>query len=168
MKKFVRALIFFVFCFTATACDPGTFVITPQSLEGVVRIQLIDYENPNQDHFISWVPNHFGDLLPYDSTQETVVEELPEEKIDDFLNSFSQTDILNTYYAYNSPKDMCIKLIYENGEFLIIWANYKIGSHAGYIGDYLPDGTVSYFWGCFSSLEYYEDLVNEYFTTQLN
>ena len=168
MGKFFFTIIFLLFCFTATACDPDSLKIPPQSLEGVARIQLIEYENPTQEHFISWGPNHFDDLLSYDSTQETIVEELPEEKIDDFLDSFSQTDILYTYYAYNSPQDMCIKLTYENENLLIIWADYKNNSFAGYIGEYLADGTVSYFWGCFSSLGYYEDLVSEYFTTQLN
>lgn len=167
MKKLCAILLIFL-CFSATACDPGTYVVEPELLEDVIRIELVNYENPTQKHFISWVPNHFDDLVSYDNTKETILEELEEEQIDNFTADFSQTDILNTYYAYNSPKDICIKLTYENGNFLIIWANYKNNSFAGYIGEYLADGTVSYFWGSFSDLAYYENLVSEYFTTPLN
>ena len=84
-----------------------------------------------------------------------------------FLSSFKETDILHTYYAYDSPRDICIKLSYDNGNFLIIWANYKEGSYAGYIGEYLHDGSVLSFWGSFSSITYYEELVGNYFSTEL-
>ena len=120
-------------------------------------------ENPNQTHFISWVPNHFEDLKPFDTANATVIETLQEEKKEDFLNAFMQTDILHTYYAYDSPADVCIRLNYENGDFLIIWSNYKAYAFAGYIGKYSADGTVLSFWGSFSSLSYYQDLINDFF-----
>ena len=155
-------------CFTFVACDPGAFVITEEDLKDVTSVTLITYENPDQKHFLSWVPNHFDDLVSYDASKETLLEELPDEKKDEFLTSFSQTHILHTYYAYDSPKDICIKLTYLNGNFLIIWANYKNESFSGYIGEYSADGAVLSFWGSFSSLEYYKDLVSEYFATSLN
>lgn len=150
-------------CFCLCSCDPGTHTITPNSLEGVKTIELIEYKNPNQKHFSSWVPNHFEDLKPFDTANATVIETLQEEKNSDFLNSFMQTDILHTYYAYDSPADICIRLNYENGNFLIIWSNYKKNSFAGYIGEYSADGTVLSFWGSFSRLSYYQDLINTFF-----
>ena len=42
--------------------------------------------------------------------------------------------VLYKYYAYNSPKDICIRLNYEKGNFLIVWANYAENSYVGYIG----------------------------------
>ena len=101
--------------------------------------------------------------MPFVSDNATVLADLPTDKIQDFLDAFSKTDILSTYYAYNSPKDVCIKLNYENGNFLILWANYIDNSYAGYIGEYSSDGTVLSFWGSFSALGYYEDLVEQYF-----
>ena len=150
-------------CFSLCACDPGMFSIDRDSLNDVVGVDLIEYANPNQKHFPSWVPDQFDKLVPFVPDNATVLESLPSEKISDFLDAFSETYILHTYYAYNSPKDVCIRLNYANGNFLIIWANYSANSHAGYIGEYSSDGTVLSFWGSFGSLNNYKDLLNQYF-----
>ena len=163
MRKIIYFLCLIITCFCVCACDPDSYTINPNSLEGVKTIELVEYKNPNQKHFLSWVPNHFDELKPFDAANATVIETLQEEKISDFLDSFMQTDILHTYYAYDSPVDICIRLNYENGNFLIIWSNYKKNSFAGYIGEYSADGTVLSFWGSFSSLSYYQDLINTFF-----
>ena len=150
MRKFIGLVFILIVCFTSIACDPGTYVISPESLDNVVHVELVNYENPDQKHFVSWVPNHFDDLVSYDISKETLLEELTDEKKDELLTSFSQTDILHTYYAYDSPKDICIKLTYSSGNFLIVWADYKNNSFAGYIGEYTADGAVVSFWGSFS------------------
>ena len=163
MKKFICFLCLLSVCFSLCACDPGSFIVTVEDLDGVVSIELIEYNNSNQKEFNSWVPNHFNKLKPFKPENATVIEELQEDKEQDFLDAFMQTDILHTYYVYDSPKDVCIRLNYANGNFLIIWANYKEQSYSGYIGEYSSDGTVVSFWGCFSNLIYYQDLVNNYF-----
>ena len=168
MKRTVTILSVILFCITLCSCDPGTFIIEENYLEGVTTVELIKYDNSNQKSFFSWVPNQFDKLKPFDILRYTVLEELHNEDIDDFLNSFKDTEILHTYYAYDSPKDICLKLNYSNGNFLIIWSNYKENNFAGYIGEYLPDGTVLSFWGSFSALFYYEELVNTYFSIKLD
>ena len=167
MKKTVAIIVVMMICFTMCACDPGSFSIDREELNNIVSVELIEYANSNQKHFTSWVPDQFDKLLPFDSVNATTLEILSSEKISDFLDAFSKTDILHTYYAYNSPKDVCIKLNYESGNFLIIWANYSDNSYAGYIGEYSSDGDVLSFWGSFSALSYYKDLVNQYFTYKL-
>ena len=151
-------------CFCLCSCDPGTYTINPNSLEGVKTIELIDYKNPDQKHFASWEPNHFEDLKPFDTAKATVIEILQEERKSDFLDAFMQTDILNKYYNHDSPADICIRLNYENGNFLIIWSDYKKNSFAGYIGEFSADGTVLSFWGSFSGLSYYQELINNFFS----
>ena len=167
MKKMISIMIIMIMCFSLSACDPGSFSINRDSLKSVVSVDLIEYTNPNQKHFTIWVSDQFKELIPFVPANATVLESLPSEKISEFLDAFSETDILHTYYAYNSPKDVCIRLNYENGNFLIIWANYAENSYAGYIGEYDSDGTVLSFWGSFSSLNYYMDLVNQYFIYSL-
>ena len=164
MKKIICFLCLIIMCFCLCSCDPGTYTINPNSLEGVKTIELIDYKNPDQKHFASWEPNHFEDLKPFDTAKATVIEILQEERKSDFLDAFMQTDILYEYYAYDSPVDICIRLNYENGNFLIIWSNYKKNSFAGYIGEYSADGTVLSFWGSFSGLLYYQGLINNFFS----
>ena len=167
MKKIIALILLTTICFSMCACDPISFVINRESLDDVIGVELIEYVNPDQKHFITWVPDQSDDLAPFNLDNTKVLETLPEEKISDFLDAFSATDILHTYYAYNSPKDICIRLNYENGDFLIIWANYAENSYAGYIGEDCADGTVSCFWGCFSSISYYRDLVSQYFNYTL-
>ena len=167
MKKLVALILMLILIFSICACDPGTFVINRDSLDDVISVELIEYANPDQKAFTTWVPDQFDKLLPFNIANATILETLPEEKIPDFLDAFSATDILRTYYAYNSPKDICIRLNYENGDFLIIWANYAENRFAGYIGEYSADGTVLSFWGSFSALDYYKDLVNDFFVCKL-
>ena len=167
MKRIISLVLLMIICFLLSACDPGSFSINRESLNDVISVELVEYTNPNQKHFSSWVPDQFDKLMPFVPANATVLESLPSEKTAEFLDAFSNTDILHTYYAYNSPKDVCIRLNYENGNFLIIWANYAKSSYAGYIGEYASDGTVLSFWGSFSSLNYYTDLVNQYFNYSL-
>lgn len=167
MKKRICLVICIGLCCLLCACDPGSYSPEAESLGDIVSIELIEYTNEHQDHFISWVPDQFDQLLPFDSDNATVLETLPVEKIADFLDAFQKTEILSEYYVYNSPKDICIRLNDANGDFLIIWANYAEGSFVGYIGEYASDGTVLSFWGCFSALQYYKDLVNQFFIYQL-
>ena len=168
MIKKISLVILIIICFTLTSCDPGPYTINRDSLNDVIGVDLIEYTNPDQKHFISWVPDQFDELVPFVPANATVLESLPSEKIPEFLDAFSNTDILHTYYAYNSPKDVCIRLNYENGNFLIIWANYAENRFAGYIGEYASDGNVLSFWGSFSALFYYTDLVSQYFNYSLN
>ena len=168
MKKAVPLILLTIICLSMCACDPSTYPINREELNDVVSVELIEYANPNQKHFTTWVPDQFNKLVPFDSANATTLEVLSSEQISDFLDAFSKTDILHTYYAYNSPKDVCIRLNYQNGNFLIVWANYLDDSYAGYIGEYSSDGTVLSFWGSFSGLSYYEDLVNQFFAYKLD
>ena len=170
MKKICIFLSLVILCCSLCACDPASNTagsIGQEALENVISIELIQYENPEQSSFAFWAPDHFDKLLPFDSSQATVLEILPAEKTSDFLDTFSETGILVEYYAYDSPKDVCLRLNYENDNFLIIWANYAEDSHAGYIGEYSSDGTVLSFWGSFESLQDYTDLVEQFFDYSL-
>ncbi len=167
MKKLSFLLSLAMLCCLLCACDPSFYTIDQKVLDTVISIELIEYDNPNQKTLKTWVFKQFNKLIPFDPERVTVLETLPAEKNADFLESFSKTEILHSYYAYNSPKDICLRLNYANGDFLILWTNYANNSFAGYIGEYSSDGTVLSFWGSFSSLRYYEDLVEGYFTYSL-
>lgn len=167
MKRLLAFILVIVICIFMCSCDPAPFSIDRDSLNDFISIDLIEYKNSNQKEFFTWVPNQFDKLIPFVPANATIIETLPSEKISDFLDAFTETDILHTYYAYNSPKDICIRLNCENGNFLIIWANYAINTFRGYIGEYSSDGSVLSFWGCFSSVTYYENLVNQYFNYKI-
>ena len=167
MKKWSFLFVLTALCLLLGACDPGFYTVDQEELKQVVSVELIQYGNPEQKHFSSWVPDQFKKLVSFDAEKATVLETLPADKIPEFLDAFSEAEILHTYYAYNSPRDICLRLNYENGDFLIAWANYAEGSYAGYIGEYSSSGTVLSFWGSFCSLPEYKSLVNDYFTQSL-
>ena len=167
MKKAITLILLAVMCCSTCACDPGRAHIDKEDLNNVVSVELIQYENPNQKSFITWVPDQSDKLAPFVLDNVTVLETLPAEKIPDFFDAFSEKDILYKFYAYDSPKDVCIRLNYQNGDFLIVWANYADENHSGYIGEYSADGTVSFFWGSFEALDDYEELVNDFFAYEL-
>lgn len=166
--KAITVLVFLLaFCFTLSACDPGNFQFTSDELASVTSIELISYDNPEQKHFASWVPDHTSDLKPFDDTKASRLEVLDDDKISDFLDELCEYNILYKYFAYDSPNGTCLKLNYRNGDFLIVWSYYQNGSFSGYIGRYSSDGEVAEFFGCFESLTYYKNLVNDYFQIQI-
>lgn len=167
MKKIAFLISLVMICCLLCACDPAIHTADQSSLSQVVSIELIQYDNTNQKHFASWVPDQFYRLMSFDLDKLTVLEILPAEKNHEFLEMFLKAEILSEYYAYNSPKDVCIRLNYQNGNFLILWADYDRPSYAGYIGEYDSSGNVLSFWGSFCALEDYKYLVNHFFTYQL-
>ncbi len=168
MKKILILIFILALCAALTSCDPGLYYFEMSELsENVVRIDLIDYDNPDQKGFISWVPDHSDDLLPFDESKCTRLEELDDGKGVDLLNDLSRSEILHHYYAYNSPNGISLRLTYENGDFLIVNCDSQNETYAGYIGKYSADGEVVEFYGCFSSYRYFEHLVNNYFDKKL-
>ena len=163
MKRIITLLFLFLLCFVLCACDPGTTRADAGSVKDIAAIELIEYSNPEQKKFSSWVMDHSDELLSFDESRVTVLETLPEEKTGDFLDSLAKKEVLSDYYCYNSPADVCIRIRYTDGHFMILWTNYKQNSYRGYIGEYAPDGSVLSFLGTFSSLQFYQELVNNFF-----
>lgn len=97
----------------------------------------------------------------------TVLETLDDAKKSDFLKQLSEAYILDKYYVYNSPKGICIKLSYSNGDFLIITCNYAEKAFGGYIGIYSENGDVAEFIGSFSGYDSFESLVNDFFEIKI-
>ena len=168
MKKvtalFAIVLVLCSLCIFA-ACDPTTSYFDHEYLSEIVSIELVDYNNPKQREFISWVPDHTADLKPFDNSKLSVLETLDENKIPDFIDTLCECLILDTYFAFDSPNGLCLKLIYSNGDFLIV--NWYKKSFVGYIGKFSPNGEVAEFIGCFASANSYEILVNDYFQTKI-
>ena len=163
MKKIICFLCLIIFTLSFEACDALRIQPNLESLAEITSIELIEYTNPNQKSFLSWVPDHSDELVPFDCSKVTILETLPKDQHTNFTIAFSQTVVLYHYYKYDSPAGICIKATYSNGNFLIMSQD----SSAGYIGEFSQDGNVVNFWGAFSSSHYYENLVNDFFTYQI-
>lgn len=147
------------------ACDPSDYYFTQEELSDIVSIELINYENPAQKSFFSWVPDHTSDLKPFDNKKVCVLESLAEDKFSQFVETLCDCLILETYFAYDSPKGICVKKSYSDGDFLILSCNEQ--TFAGYVGKFSSDGEVARFIGCFCNRDSFEALVNDYFVTNL-
>ena len=146
-------------------CDPSTYRFEQTDFSDVVSVELVNYDNSEQKHFFSWVPDHSSELKSFDDSQLSVLEALGEDSIPDFIDTLCECDILAEYYAYDSPNGVCIMLTFSDGDFLII--NCKEDSYAGYIGLYSSDGNVKKFIGCFSYFNAFKVLVNNYFHIEI-
>ena len=147
MKKRLALILCLALILTFPGCDPASFSFKSYGLEEkVVRVELVNYENPNQKSFVSWVPNHSKQLKPVDLSKITVVQELPAEQNQTFIKQLTEARILYKYYDTDSPKDLCIRLTFDNGEFLLICDEKGSG---GYIGSYSQEGKVLDFFGTF-------------------
>ena len=169
MKKIITtilaALLILSALYTLVACDPDTFYFDHEYLSDIVSIELIRYDNPEQKHFSSWVPDHTSDLKPFEDSKLNVLETLDENKISDFIDTLCECHILDKYYAFDTPNGICLKLNYSNGDLLIVSCNKN--SSAGYIGKFFSNGEVAEFIGCFSAPNYFETLVNDYFQMKI-
>ena len=168
MKKFSLFLSMIFCCFLFSSCDPAISQFDTLDLkENLVEIALIDYENPEQKQFISWIPNCFSKLVPFETSNSTIVEVLSKEKYSKFIEQLSEVSILSEYYAFDSPNDLCIQLSYENGDFLILTCNRQDKSYRGYIWMYSQNGDVKNFIGSFERYDSFQSLVNNFFDTKI-
>lgn len=71
------------------ACDPSSYQFDYQDLkDNTVTIELIHYDNPEQNSFISWIPNHSSALAPISKLPRmSVLETLDDEKKSDFFKT---------------------------------------------------------------------------------
>ena len=163
MKRF-RPITFIVLpllSFSITSCDPASSTLEYNELnEDVVSVDLIDYKNENQKSFTSWVPDHESDLVPFVVENATIIKSLDNNVIDTFVQKVCSYTLLVKYYAYDSPKGVCIRMNHKNEDFTILWA--PANSFRGYIGKFSPNGDVKEYYGCYEG-NYIDNLLENYF-----
>ncbi len=168
MKKPQFLLLPLLLCLFLTSCDPMSNHYDYDALaESVESVSLVQYENPDQKKFGTWVFHQFTRLKAVDMEKITLLETLDGEKLPDFLQQLSDETILDTYYAYDSPRGICLRLNHKNGDFTLITCDHENKAFRGYIGRYTADGKVASFVGCFADYTSFSDLVNGFFTTQV-
>ena len=167
MKRIAALLLCIVLMLTLTACGPVMIHLDKSELENkVVKVELIHYENPKQKLFKSWVPDHSKKLKPFEEVRVVVLEELPTERMSEFLDQLSETGIWDKFWAVDSPRCFCLRLTYDDGSFLIL--NCYGHSYGGYIGTYASDGEVQDFIGSFCEWSGFRDLVENFFSIDLD
>ena len=168
MKKLPFLLLPLLLCLFLPSCDPSPYRYDYDTLaESVESVSLVQYENPDQKKFVTWVFQQSSLLKAVDTEKITLLETMDGEKLPDFLQQLSGELILDTYYAYDSPRGICLRLNHKNGDFTLITCDSENKAFRGYIGRYTADGEVASFVGCFAGYTSFSDLVNGFFSTQV-
>lgn len=163
MKNKSLCLLCIVFMLMLTACDPPPPVSIPISeLEGQVsKVELIHYENPKQKSYRFWDMNHSKQLKPFNDDNDTVIAELPPERIPELLNRVSAMELIPGLYPFDSPKCLCLRLTFIDDSFMII--NCDEHDSLGYVGTYSNDGEVLDYIGSPNSIREYADIIGDFF-----
>lgn len=168
MKRIVAVILTLVLLLPLYSCDPMPYNFDYQELkQEVIGIELIEYDQPKTKHYTFNMGSFIIKPLPFDEGRATILETLDEDEYDDFLRQLSEENILYKWYSYNSPKDICLRLIYENGNFLVLSCDYANESFHGYVGSYNSEGEVLEYYGSFEGFSSYERLVNEFFSLHI-
>ena len=166
MKKAIIPIICVFLMLILSACDPMMIGLEKSYLENkVVKVELIHYENPKQKKFASWIPDHSGQLKPFDFNNVTIIQELPEESFSAFYDQISKAFIRQKYYIYNAPKGFCLRLTNNDGSFMIYCCN---STSRGFCGLYSQEGEIIEYIGAPDSYKEYANLINEFFDVHLN
>lgn len=161
MKKIVALVALVICALCMTACEgiaPYPFVFE----ETVVRVELIDYDNPDMTELYCPTIFHHVEqdkIRDFDFNKMTVLETLPEDRLEEFLGdlTFSETGafLMDPKVYYDSPQGLCTRIVYESGAFEIISYDET------FAGSFDADGHVRLFIGeCLGG----QELVENYFS----
>lgn len=140
MRKKLFILLVLLLVPILFSCDPVMINLDIDELEtNLVDIELINYENDEQSKFPFWTKDYSDKLLKFDSNKASVIGDLEETKINDFLECLTEFKVIYKYYSFDSPKGRCAKLNYSNGNYIIVGLE-KLNS--GYIFKYDENGNV--------------------------
>lgn len=158
MKRGFKLGILCLFCLLLTGCEPIHFYYNYEDLsETVVAIELINYDNPEAE----MVADNFSRAkhLDFDFDYMGTIEVMAADDFDAFFQDISDQTILNHVRHKDSPVGLCIRVVYESGDFDIISSRY--------IGRFNDEGGFVEFMGIFDAGLYF-DLINQYFTIQID
>lgn len=140
MRKKLFILLVLLLVPILFSCDPIMFNLDIDELKtNLVDIELIKYENDEQKEFPLWMKDYSDRLLKFDSNKVSIIDNLEETKINDFLECLTEFEVIYKHYTFDSPKGRCAKLNYSNGDFIVIGLE-KLNS--GYIFKYDENGNV--------------------------
>ena len=155
MKKVVSFIVLFFLVFFLIACDPERYWISEEDLVNVIRVELINYNNPKSKSI-----EILDELLPFDFNLMEIIEVLPDDKMNAFLEDYSTAYYLEIFNYIDSANGKSLRLIYRNGDFKIVcFKTY-------YVCIFDSDGNVKKF--CNYKLSYLiTDIVNKHFYTKV-
>jgi hypothetical protein len=146
------------------ACHPTFYSLNAEDFETVIRVELIYYNNPDAK---TMKRNPDITLPSFDFDKIEIIETLREERIDAFIKEFSNFSLFNVSEHLDSPQGISLRLIRENGDFMIVCCRAE---YSAWLDSY---GNVTYFIGSGAynvrdgNWRHIRNFINRYFDTQL-
>lgn len=115
MKRIFLILILFSI-FSLVACDPNGYKLEGRiSIENVSSVDIIYYNN-NKSEGVKYDINN---ILQFDFNKMEVIDSLSIELKEAFLKDFLKLTCNEFPIIRNSPENECLKITYNNGNFII-------------------------------------------------
>jgi len=163
IRKVIVIIFMVVFSIFLISCDPIAFYFKnyPRNDE-IESIELISYSPENVA-----VIESTDDMLDFISENVEILEILDTSKKESFISEFSSIEFFQGYPHLNTPYGMGIRIIYENGDFLIVTDSLIDEDRYGDAILFNSSGEFIEYFGGLSWRPSFIDLVNGYFETQI-
>jgi len=164
MKKIPLVILITSLCLFLAACDPSHFTYDAyRPSAAITSVELIEYNNPDVKLINNLYSNR--EIKRFDFDKMTTIETLDANTIDDFTITLSGIGMWNHWWIPDSPSDICLRVIYENGEFDVI--SYTDPDGNGYFNRFDSIGKLVKYIGSFCERDSFVELVNNYFVIQI-
>ena len=160
MKKRIgfAMAVFTLILLNGCVWDPELYQFEYEKLKGqIASVELIHYENDNPE-----IIKDASEVMPFDFNKEEVIETLDANKIDDFALDLSEIRFMNDSDFAKEAIGICIKITYENGEFIIITSTLMDVAY-GLVEVFDSNGYPIEYIGEPRDRDEYVALVNKYF-----
>ena len=166
MKKTLIILLC-TFVLFLTACDPApSGYLRNIPVDDVVSVELINYKNPDAK-MINTLLSRSG-IKSFDFKKMEIIEDLSEDKFEDFLQDFSDLDVWTRWQHPNSPIGGSLRIVYANGDFDVISCHNEEHAIISFMAKYNKKGKLKDHIGTIESKEDYINILNKYFTRQIS
>jgi YHS domain-containing protein len=157
-----KKLMLLLLSLALSACVPMWHTFNDEEFETVIRVELINYDNPDAK-----IIKRNNDIIlsPFGFDKVEIIATLPEERNDAFLKEFASKSLYYSEKHLDSPQGISLRLICKNGDFMIVSRGRDINS--GYSAWFDSYGNVTYFFGSGFDYRTFRDWASRYFDTQL-
>ena len=160
MKKAVFLLAFLVISFCLAVCTPFNYFYDYDELtDSVIKVELINYRNEKKPKLLF---DGLNRALPFDFNKMEIIEVLPKEKTEAFLKDLAEILIHFRHYHHDSPNGICVRLVYENGDFEVVTS-----SQGNFAARFDSEGNIKSSGIGSRGTSYLDNTINKHFQTQM-
>ena len=123
MKKRIQILLPIAASLSLFSCilaqSASHFFNRAELAENVVRVELVYYDNPAARRIRSPRPHDIGLLPQFDFAKMEIRATMDEDMMPAFFRELSSVALRYLDNHLDSPRGLCIRLVYRNGDFLV-------------------------------------------------